>query len=60
MHKLHVNIDGTWKPVFCHNNGKIVTCEDTPSKALPSKSMWANDDLEYFSSKFGNHEFKLI
>lgn len=60
MLKLHVKDEGIWKPVFCRLNGKIVTCVDQPQKALPPHSRWAKDDLEFFSSHFANHEFKLI
>lgn len=60
MKKLHVKIDDQWLPVFCHNNGRILTCPDTPSKALPSAAMWAADDLAWFAKKFGNHSFCLM
>jgi hypothetical protein len=59
MKKLHVKTVEGWKPVFCHRQGKIVTCEDK-RKALPPAAIWANDDLSFFQSKFANHEFCLM
>ena len=59
MIKLHVKIGNDWKMVFCNNLNRVMTTEDK-SKALPQKAIWARDDLNYFSNKFGNDEFKLI
>jgi len=58
--KLHVKIANNWEPVFCHIKGQIVTCKDSPQKALPPHSRWADDDLKYFQNKFANHEFCLL
>lgn len=60
MNKLHVKIDGIWKPVFCRKDGRVVTCEDAPSKALPTIAIWAQDDLKWFREKFANNEFCLM
>lgn len=60
MLKLHVKTADGWKPVFCANNGRIVTCEDSPKKALPPSPMWATDDLKHFQSRFANNEFCLF
>ena len=57
--KLVVKTTNGWEYVFAYNGGKIITTDDY-NKALPQKAVWANDDLKYFSSKFGNNEFKLI
>lgn len=59
MLKIHVKQNDAWLPVFAVNNGKIVTCQNCPDKALPPKAIWAKDDLLYFQSKFANHEFCL-
>ena len=59
MKKLHVRIGETWKPVFCANNGKVITCEAAPTKALPSMAAWGNSDLAYFRNKFANSDFEL-
>lgn len=45
--------------VFCACNGQIVQTEDA-SKALPTKAMWAQDDLQHFANRFANHEFALL
>lgn len=64
--KLHVKRGDKWLPVFCYIGGKIVTCEESPLKALPSAgNAWlararAKDDLEFFRKKFGNEEFRII
>jgi hypothetical protein len=60
MLKLHVKTVDGWKPVFCKVGGRIVTCEDSPHKALPPHSRWAQDDLKHFQNEFGNNEFSLI
>lgn len=59
MRKLHIKQGEDWLPVFCITGGKIITCEQTPSKALPCRAMWAEDDLKYFRSKFASHQFDL-
>lgn len=58
MKKLYVKIGDTWALVFCNNGGKIITTDDK-RKALPTAAMWAQDDLNWFQTKFANHEFKL-
>ena len=58
MKKLYVQIGDEWRMVFCHAQGKILTTDDR-SKALPTKAIWAQDDLDWFSSHFANHNFKL-
>ena len=64
MKKLHVKRGDKWLPVFCYHGqtGQIITLSDHDpiSKALPQKAMWADSDLNYFSDKFGNHEFCLM
>lgn len=60
MKKLHVKQGEQWLPVFCERQGQIVTCPDSPNKALPPMAMWADDDLRYFQSKYANREFALI
>lgn len=57
--KLHINIAGHWLPVFCNNGGRVITCADAPQKALPTRVMWAADDLAHFRSKFSNQQFEL-
>lgn len=59
MKKLHVMTKDGWKMVFCNLDGKVITTNDK-KKALPTNRLWANDDLQYFSKKFGNSEFKII
>lgn len=59
MKKLHVKTENGWKPVFCSLDGKVITTEDI-NKALPPKSIWAEDDLQYFQNKFSNLEFFLM
>ena len=59
MKKLHVNMAGQWLPVFCANNGRVVTCADAPHKALPTRAMWAADDLAHFRRRFANLQFDL-
>lgn len=58
MKKLHVKQGDKWVLVFCHAGGVIITTEDK-AKALPQKAIWANDDLQYFQSKFSSKEFCL-
>ena len=60
MKKLHVKISDQWKPVFCKLNGKIITCENNPRKALPPNARWALDDLKHFQNQFADHEFCLL
>ena len=60
MKKIHVQFGDKWLPVFCANNGVIITCEDAPKKALPTVARYGSDDLAYFQKKFANHNFKLI
>lgn len=57
--KLHVQRNDAWLPVFCYTDGRVITCEDHPEKALPAEAMWAADDLKFFPSKFGNDVFAL-
>jgi hypothetical protein len=59
MNKIHVKEGDKWLPVFCHNGGKIITCENHPEKALPTLAGWATDDIEWFAKKFANREFSL-
>ena len=59
MRKLHVLRGGVWKMVFCYKQGEIV-CTDNAANALPSRAMWAPDDLAYFQGKFGNDTFCLM
>jgi hypothetical protein len=59
MKKLHVKTADGWKPVFCNNGGRVVTCEDSPRKALPPHARWADDDLKHFQNRFANQEFCL-
>ena len=52
--RLQVKINNNWEYVFCRNETKrdpIIT--KNPKLALRSR------DLEYFKSKFGNHEFRI-
>lgn len=58
MKKLHVKTESGWELVFCNNDGEIITTKDR-AKALPQKAIWAEYDLNHFSSKFANNEFKL-
>ncbi len=60
MKKLHVKISGEWLPVFCHMDSRIMTCPNSPEKALPSRAAWADQDLRFFNSKFANLEFCLM
>lgn len=60
MKKLHVKIGAEWLPVFCQQQGKIITCQDAPNKALPQNARWGLNDLAFFSAKYANHEFSLI
>jgi hypothetical protein len=60
MKKLHVKMGADWLPVFCHRQGEIITCPDTPEKALPPRAIWGSDDLAFFRAKYANHEFALM
>lgn len=60
MKKLHIRQNAQWLPVFCQNNGKIITCADSPKKALPQKAIWADSDLKYFQNNYSNFKFALI
>lgn len=59
MKKLHIESAGRWLPVFCHSGGRIITCQDSPSKALPTRAAWGPSDLSFFQSKFANENFQL-
>lgn len=59
MKKLHVKTPTGWRMVFCACNGQVVQTEDA-RKALPTKSMWAQDDLQHFANRFANQEFALL
>lgn len=59
MKKLHVKVEGVWRPVFCYLGERIITCED-PKKALPPYAYQGKADLAYFSRRFGNNEFALF
>ena len=54
--RLQVKTKDGWKWVFCYNThdmkGPIIPTKEK-SKALPAT------DLEYFQSRFGNHEFRI-
>jgi hypothetical protein len=60
MKKLHVKMGDKWKPVFCKVGGRIITCEDSPRKALPPHARWADADLKHFQNEFGSNEFCLL
>ena len=60
MRKLHVKTEKGWEPVFCQVQGKILTCPDTPRKALPPLAMWAEEDLKYFQTKYADKYFALL
>lgn len=60
MLKLHIRQAGEWRPVFCYQAGKVLTCESAPEKALPTRAMWGQSDLEYFSKRFATQEFCLM
>ena len=60
MKKLHVKINDQLKPVLCQMGGVIITCEETPEKALPPHPRWADEDLKYFQDKYSNNEFCLL
>ena len=54
---LQVEKNGIWEYVFCYNtydmvNGPIITTKNR-SKALNAKY-----DLQFFTNKFGNYNFK--
>jgi hypothetical protein len=58
MKKLQVKTDDGWKCVFCYDrNGLVLT--DNKRKALPPRAEYGQDDLQFFSRKFGNNEFRL-
>jgi len=53
---LQVLKDGSWKYVFCHSlNGRVpLVTTDNYKSALKAI------DLEYFSNKFFNNDFRVI
>lgn len=57
MKRLQVLENGEWKYVFCRNELKRnpITTDDK-SKAIKGD----DHSLEYFSNKFGAHEFRII
>jgi len=59
MRKLQVWMVDAWQYVFCYSEmDGIVTTKDRKF-ALPQKAIWAEDDLRYFSNRYGNHCFRL-
>ena len=56
MKRLQVLENGEWKYVFCRNELKRnpITTEDK-NKAIKGDE----HSLEYFSNKFGTHEFRV-
>ena len=59
MLKLHVQTNDGWQPVFCINDGKLITCNNHPKKALPSLAIHGKSDLEYFVNRFLDMKFEL-
>ena len=60
MKRLQRMTDEGWKWVFCWGvqESKPVLTDDK-SKALPSRAMWALDDLEYFKRKDPSGVYRL-
>jgi len=63
MKKLQVKAGDTWAWVFCRfagpeRHGELITTEDK-SKALPSASVWADDDLAWAKKTWPEREFRL-
>lgn len=60
MKKLQRHTEQGWRWVFCWSpeDGKPVLTDDK-SKALPSRAMWALDDLEYFKRKDTSGVYRL-
>ena len=55
MKRLQAKINGKWEYVFCRNERCVnpITTKDR-LKALPGMA------IEYFQSKYGNIEFRVI
>ncbi len=61
MKKLQVQEpSGTWLWVFCrHQPSQKLQTTNRKSQALPSKAIWAEDDLAFFQKNFPDRNFRL-
>jgi hypothetical protein len=58
--KIQVFEGGKWVFVFCHNPTGGIIITENHEQALPVKKWHLNADLDFFKSKFANHDFRTV